>query len=92
MSDRCFLVLGGSGLVGSQIVRTVARAMEPEKIVVASLFRGEVREFLYDVRKEFPQIEFVGAWGDVFVRDEFSLERRRRLLQSGHRRDMLYED
>lgn len=92
MSDRCFLVLGGSGLVGAQIVRTVARAMEPEKIVVASLFRGEVREFLYDARKEFPHIEFVGAWGDVFVRDEFSLERRRRLLQSSHRRDMLYDD
>ncbi|MAU00757.1 MAG: hypothetical protein CL608_26730 [Anaerolineaceae bacterium] len=92
MSDRSFLVLGGSGLVGSQIVRTVARAMEPEKIVVASLFRGEVREFLYDARKEFPNIEFVGAWGDVFVRDEFSLERRRRLLQSSHRRDMLYDD
>lgn len=92
MSDRCFLVLGGSGLVGSQIVRTVARAMEPERIVVASLFRGEVREFLYDARKEFPNIEFVGAWGDVFVRDEFSLERRRRLLQSRLRRDMLYAD
>lgn len=92
MSDRCFLVLGGSGLVGSQIVRTIARSLEPERIVVASLFRGEVREFLYDARKEFPNIEFVGAWGDVFVRDEFSLERRRRLLQSSHRRDMLYSD
>lgn len=92
MSDRCFLVLGGSGLVGSQIVRTVARTMEPERIVVASLFRGEVREFLYDVRKEFPQIEFIGAWGDVFVRDEFSLEHRRRLLQSRPNRDMLYTD
>jgi hypothetical protein len=66
--------------------------MEPAKIVVASLFRGEVREFLYDARKEFPHVEFVGAWGDVFVRDEFSLERRRRLLQSSHRRDMLYDD
>ena len=91
-SDRCFLVLGGSGLVGSQIVRTVARTMEPDRIVVASLFRGEVREFLYDARKEFPSIEFVGAWGDVFVRDEFSLERRRRLLQSRPNRDMLYAD
>ena len=26
MSDRCFLVLGGSGLVGAQIVRTVGLA------------------------------------------------------------------
>ena len=92
MSDRSFLVLGGSGLVGSQIVRTVARTMEPERIIVASLFRGEVREFLYDARKEFPNIEFIGAWGDVFVRDEFTLERRLRLVQSRTYRDMLYSD
>ena len=76
-SDKCFLVLGGAGLVGSQAVREVARQLEPERIVVASLFRGEVREFLHDARREFPHVEFVGAWGDVFVRDEFAMERRR---------------
>jgi hypothetical protein len=91
-SDRCILVLGGAGLVGSQIVREIARRLEPQKIVVASLFRGEVREFLHDARREFPHVEFVGAWGDVFVRDEFRLERRRRLLQSRTYRDQLYED
>ncbi len=91
-SDRCILVLGGAGLVGSQIVRTIARQMEPDRIIAASLFRGEVREFLHDVRKEFPKIEFVGAWGDVFVRDEFSMERRLRLIQSRTRRDALYQD
>ena len=91
-SDRCILVLGGAGLVGAQIVRTIARQMEPERIIVASLFRGEVREFLHDVRREFPHTEFVGAWGNVFVRDEFRLERRRRLLQSRHRLDQLYQD
>lgn len=91
-SDQCFLVLGGAGLVGSQIVRTIARQIEPERIVVASLFRGEVREFLKDVRREFPHIEFIGTWGDVFVREEFRLDRRRRLLQSRTRRDQLYQD
>ncbi len=91
-SDRCILVLGGAGLVGSQIVREIARQLEPERVVVASLFRGEVREFLHDVRREFPQIEFVGAWGDVFVSEEFRLERRRRLLLSRTRRDQLYQD
>lgn len=90
--DRCFLILGGAGLVGSQVTREIARQLDPRKIVVASLFRGEVREFLHDIRKEFPQVEFVGAWGDVFVRQEFSLEYRRRLLQSPRRREMLYED
>lgn len=90
--DRSLLVLGGAGLVGSQIVRECARELEPERIVVASLFRGEVREFLHDVRREFPHIDFVGAWGDVFVRRSFSMERRRRLLQSQVRREMLFDD
>ncbi|MCI0398704.1 MAG: hypothetical protein L0332_21455 [Chloroflexi bacterium] len=91
-ADECVLVLGGAGLVGSQIVREVARELEPKRIVVASLFRGEVREFLHDARRGFPQVEFIGVWGDVFVREEFAMERRRRLLQSQPRREMLYED
>lgn len=91
-TDRCFLIFGGAGLVGSQVVREIARELEPQRIVVASLFRGEVREFLHDVRREFPHIEFIGAWGDLFVRDEFSQERRRRIIQSRARRDTLYQD
>jgi hypothetical protein len=90
--DRTILVLGGAGLVGAQIVRHIARELEPERIVVASLYRGEVREFLHDARREFPQVNFTGAWGDIFVRDEFMPEKRRRLLQSQPRRDMLYDD
>ncbi|MDX1687177.1 MAG: hypothetical protein R3248_04265 [Candidatus Promineifilaceae bacterium] len=92
LRDRRFLVLGGAGLVGSQVVREIARQMEPEKIVVASLYRGEVREFLHDLRKEFPRVNWVGAWGDVFLREEFRMERRRRLLQSRTRREMLFDD
>jgi hypothetical protein len=91
-SDECVLVLGGAGLVGAQIVREIARELEPEKIIVASLFRGEVREFLHEMRREFQHIEFKGAWGDVFVRNEFAQERRRRLLLSLPRREKLYED
>ncbi len=90
--DQTFLILGGAGMVGAQATRQIARQLEPRKIVVASLFRGEVREFLHDLRKEFPQVQFVGVWGDVFVRQEFALERRRRLLQSRPRREALYED
>jgi len=92
MKNETFLILGGAGLVGSQIVREIARTLDPKKIVVASLYRGEVREFLHDLRKEFPHVEFAGAWGDIFVRDAFSMERRRRLLQSQVRREMLYDD
>ena len=91
-SDRTILVLGGAGLVGSQIVREIARELEPERIVVASLYRGEVREFLRDARREFCNVEFIGAWGDVFVRDEFMEENRRRLMSTRIRRDALYQD
>jgi len=91
-SDRTILVLGGAGLVGSQIVREIARELEPERIVVASLYRGEVREFLRDARREFCNVDFVGAWGDVFVRDEFMEENRRRLMSTRARRDSLYHD
>ena len=90
--DKTFLLLGGAGLVGSQIVREIARELEPQKIVVASLYRGEVREFLHDLRKEFPRIDLVGAWGDIFLRQEFAMERRRRLLQSRLHREMMYDD
>ncbi len=90
--DSSVLVLGGVGLVGAQIVRETARELLPERIIVASLYRGEVREFLRELRREFPQVDFVGAWGDIFVRDEFSMERRRRLLNSASRRSMLFED
>lgn len=86
------LALGGAGLVGSQVVRELARELGPRKIVVASLFRGEVREFLHELRREFPRIEFIGTWGDLFVRDEFTMERHRRLLQSTLHREMLYQD
>ncbi len=91
-ADRCILVLGGAGLVGSQIVREIVREMEPERVIVASLYRGEVREFLHDARREFCNVEFIGAWGDVFVRDEFMEENRRRLMMARSRRDMLYQD
>ncbi len=37
-------------------------------------------------------IEFVGEWGDVFVRTEFAEEKRGRLLESHQRRDDLYDD
>ena len=91
-ADHSVLVLGGVGLVGAQVVREIARELEPERLIVASLFRGEVREFLRDARREFPQVDFIGAWGDIFVRDEFTMERRRRLVQSRMRREMLYDD
>ena len=40
--DRSVLVLGGAGLVGAQVVREIARELEPERIIVASSNPGDV--------------------------------------------------
>lgn len=97
-SDETFLILGGAGLVGEQVVRQIARNLGPRRIVVASLYQQEVREALHELEREFPQVHFVGFWGDVFVRSTFNtVDRRRRmarrdLLASGAHRAELFED
>jgi hypothetical protein len=69
-------------LVGTQVAREAARRLHPDKIVVASLYQREVRESLSLLKKEFADVQWVGVWGDVFVRAELSGARRRDLIQS----------
>ncbi|MCB0718750.1 MAG: hypothetical protein KDD65_09900 [Bacteroidetes bacterium] len=90
--DRTFLIFGGSGLVGTQIVREISRQLKPEKIIIAGLVEGEVTGFLETVRREFPSIVFDGVWGNIFVRDDFSAMSRTELLATNDNRDALFED
>lgn len=92
MSDKTILLLGGAGLVGAQIARHVAREIHPQKIIIASLYQREVRETIAPLKKEFPNVEFLGAWGDMFVRADFTSKKRAELLSSAPRRDDLYDD
>ncbi len=92
MNDKTILLLGGAGLVGLQVARQVARDGCPEKIIIASLYQREVRETIHALEQEFPNIKYVGAWGDVFVRGEFTRERRASLLASPKRRQELFDD
>jgi hypothetical protein len=97
MHDDSFLILGGAGLVGLQVARRICNDLKPRRIIVASLFQQEVNDAIHGsagLRRMFPdpEIEFVGEWGDVFVRDEFADEKRGRLLESYLRRDDLYDD
>src|SRR6266404_324578 len=91
-SDSTIFILGGAGLVGTQIAYQVARNLKPQKIVIASLFQKEVRELSRELRKEFPAIQFVELWGNIFVRSEFSRADRDDLLASPARRRALYDD
>lgn len=97
MPDQTFLLLGGAGLVGLQIARRIAHDLEPQRIVIASLYREEVNEAINGpagLKRMFAdrQIEFVGEWGDVFVRDEFADKKRGFLLESYERREQLFDD
>lgn len=90
--DKSIFILGGAGLVGTQIAYQVARDLRPQTIVIASLFQKEVRELARELRKEFPAIQFIELWGNIFVRSEFARADRDELLASTARRRALYDD
>jgi len=92
MSDKTYLLLGGAGLVGTQVARAIARETTAEKIVIASLYQREVREATLALKKESPEIDWIGEWGDVFLRTELQHERRADLLDAKTRRDELFDD
>src|SRR5919202_4337347 len=92
MADKTLLLLGGAGMVGKQIAHQAARKMHPDKIIIASLYQREVREALAHLKKEFPKIEWIGVWGDVFLRADFQHSKRLELMESPTRRDALFDD
>ena len=94
MTDECFLVLGGGGMIGLQITRRIAHDLSPKRIVVASLYRKEVNDALRGLKRMFADrsIDFVGVWGNVFTRDEFARESRSQLLQDHRKREVLHDD
>src|SRR5262245_35005588 len=97
-TDETFLVLGGGGMIGAQVVQQIARNLQPRRIIVASLYQQEVREVISQFSREYPHVHFVGFWGDVFLRAEWNTTDRRRkrtrarLLESEERRADLYGD
>jgi hypothetical protein len=97
-TDETFLILGGGGMIGAQVVRQIARNLSPRRIIVASLYAHEVDAALQQFKAEFPAVGFIGFAGDVFVRAEWSGAEgrarlsRARLLESAERRAGLYDD
>ncbi|MCB9451598.1 MAG: hypothetical protein H6672_09165 [Anaerolineaceae bacterium] len=94
IQDECYLIFGGAGLVGRQIAREIAFHLNPRKIVIAGLFQREVEEALDDLRTMYDEhpIEWVGAWGNIFVREEYAHDSRAKLLENDARREELYAD
>ena len=92
--NECFLILGGAGLVGKQIAREIAQKLSPRKIIIASLAKYEVEEALGELQPLFEgeSIEWVGVWGNMFVREEYAQESRRNLMENPANREVLYAD
>ena len=94
MADKCFLILGGGGLVGQQVAYRIANDLSPERIVIASLYASEVRDTLNKMERLFGDrsIQFEGVSGNVFVRSEFADKPRQWLLGDDSRRQALFDD
>jgi hypothetical protein len=103
-TDKCFLIIGGGGMIGYQIARHILLdgEMKPDKIIIASLYEGEVQEAVHkleEIQKAIrksgetrPTVTITPFWGNVFVREELSQEDRNRLIEEQPRRDELYDD
>jgi hypothetical protein len=93
-----FLVLGGGGMIGRQVVHQIADKLRPAWVMIASRYQKEVRETVEHFGREFPHVHFTGFWGDLFLRAEWN-EREHRLqrsraefLKEPENREALYED
>lgn len=87
-----YLLLGGAGLVGFQVAYRIGTELEPDRIVVAALTEPLVERALADLRALLPGVELVGEWGDVFVRQDYSLIPRHELLADAVTREGIFED
>ena len=90
--DRTFLVLGGAGLVGYQVARQIATEFRPERIVIASRTEASVESAVARLRDDVPGVDFVGEWGDVFVREEYARRGRTELLADPEAREGIFAD
>src|SRR5436853_4157769 len=97
MGER-FMVLGGGGMIGRQVVHQIAAQLRPEWIMICSRFQKEVREAAEHFKREFPHVHLFGFWGDLFLRAEWNTQEHRRqqpraeLLKSAAHRAALYDD
>lgn len=97
-TGETFLILGGGGMIGAQVVHEIASELKPRWVIICSRNQREVREVIENLKREFPYVRFIGFWGDIFLRTEWNTQERQRqlsraqLMESAARRRDLYED
>jgi hypothetical protein len=97
-SGESYLILGGGGMIGAQVVHRICRELHPRAVIVCSRELSEVQEIIDHGRAEFPDVHFVGFGGDVFLRAEWNGEdetgrlTRSQLMESEGSRAALFDD
>lgn len=108
LADKTVMVLGGAGLVGTAIARRLALLkphLRPQRLIVAALTQLEAQNSVNRLRQEQQErqkniphwqnaakVEFVPAWGNIFVRSDLAHLPRTQLLASPERRQALLTD
>jgi hypothetical protein len=92
--DETFLLLGGAGLVGTQVARRIIADLSPRRVVIGDLLETGADQAVADLRSVFPgsTTEIIGEWGDVFLREEFSQRSRNDLMEDADAREGIFAD
>jgi NAD(P)-dependent dehydrogenase (short-subunit alcohol dehydrogenase family) len=94
IAGKTVLVLGGWGLVGSQVCRRLI-AQRPSRIIVTSLNESEARSAVEEFRREIPPdaaVTLVPWWGNIFGRYEDRTRMREEILANDASRRRFIED
>lgn len=94
MSDETFLLLGGAGLVGTQVARRIISDLAPRRVVIGDLYERGADQAVEDLRSMFPDspTEIIGEWGDVFLREDYSQRHRDDLMEDADAREDIFAD
>tara|TARA_R110000751_G_scaffold146601_2_gene250797 strand:- start:34067 stop:36028 length:1962 start_codon:yes stop_codon:yes gene_type:complete len=62
--NKCILVTGGAGSIGSEIVRQVA-SYKPSKLLIFDQSESPLYEIQQEIKRDFPDLNFEAIIGDV---------------------------
>jgi len=90
--SKTLLILGGGGMVGTQVAREAARELKPARIVISSLRQNEVDDVVASLKTEIAGVEFLGAAGDIFLPQSLQGRDRRDILANAGTYDQLFNE
>ena len=91
LNNSTVLILGGWGLVGMAAARKML-TRGPAKMIIHSLLKSEANEACEKLGKDYPKVQFIPEWGDIFVREGLKDRPRKEILNDRVTRRQFMED